>query len=68
MPKQHNIMIHEFVSSENPQYDDEGDQLLGFYYQLTDVNNMPVSALIGPYRLSSTVERAAIKAFNTGDF
>ena len=63
-----NIMIHEFVPTGPPRFDDEGDQMLGFYYQFTDEAEEPINQLVGPYGDHREVERAAMRAFSNGDF
>lgn len=66
MTQPHSISIHEFEASGTPvYYDDEGDQMIGFYYQLTDQHDQPLTGLIGPYRYKQAVEQAARKAFNS---
>lgn len=60
--------IHEFEPSGPPYFDDEGDQMIGFYYQWLDENNDPISELIGPYHYQDQVELAATKAFARKDF
>lgn len=65
MPKAHSILIHEFdAASRPPCYDDEGDQRIGSYYQFIDVDEEPISDLIGPYLYNEAAERAALKAFS----
>lgn len=68
MPQPHNIMIHQFVPEGTPYHDDEGDQMLGFYFQFTDTHDQPVSDLIGPYSKGGDAERAAVHALRTRDF
>lgn len=69
MAKPANVMIHEFEPSTAPiHFDDEGDQLLGFYYQFTDAGDQPLGDLIGPYSVNTDAERAAMRAFNSNDF
>lgn len=69
MQQPHNIMIHEFHPTSLPVYiDDEGDQMIGFYFQFTDEDDKPVSAMIGPYSHNKHAEKAALRAFNTKDF
>lgn len=62
------ILIHEFEPSAAPYYDDEGDQMLGFYFQFTDAEDQPVSDMIGPYSYRKMVEKAALRAFKSKDF
>lgn len=68
MQQPHNIMIYEFLPEGIPHHDDEGDQMLGFYYQFTDHEDQPVSDLIGPYSQGCDVERAAVRALRSKDF
>lgn len=69
MPKAHNILIHEFDPSADPPYlDDDGDQMIGFYYQFTDEDDEPLSDLIGPYPYNGAAEKAALRAFKSNDF
>lgn len=62
------ILIHEFVVSGDPRFDDEGDQMLGFYFQFADQDDQPITHLIGPYQRKGTAEKAAVKAFHARDF
>lgn len=68
MPQASQILIHEFIPSGPITYDDEGSQMLGFYYQFTDDQDQPVTTLIGPYNDKSHVERAANRAFKSRDY
>lgn len=63
-----NALIHEFVPSEMPYFDEEGDQMLGYYYQFIDEADEPVGQLIGPYGYEELAERAASRAFRSKDF
>ena len=59
-------LIHHF---ENPMYEDEeGDPYLGFYYQLMDSSNLPITHLIGPYATYMEVEAACERAYKTDDY
>lgn len=60
--------IHEFEPSGPPYFDEEGDQMIGFYYQWLDESDDPIGRLIGPYRYQDQVERAAEKAFHRRDY
>lgn len=68
MPQPHNILIHEFSPTGLAHFDDEGDQMLGFYFQITDKDDEPISEMIGPYVHKWLVEPAARKAFDNRDF
>lgn len=68
MPEQLNIMIHEFDLSGMPYFDIEGDQMIGFYFQITDSDDQPISDMIGPYSYRKEVEKAALRAYNKKDF
>jgi hypothetical protein len=62
-------LIHSFEVSDTPPYfDDEGDQLLGSYYQFINEDDEPISDLIGPYRTHKDAEKAAQRAYTIGDF
>lgn len=60
--------IHEFEPSGLPYFDDDGDQMIGFYYQWLDEEDNPIGGLIGPYGYQAAVERAAERAFARRDF
>lgn len=60
--------IHEFEASGMPYFDDDGDQMIGFYYQWLDVDDNPIGGLIGPYSHQEAVESAATRAFKHKDF
>lgn len=62
-----NALIHEFDVAKPPILDDDGDQMVGFYYQFTDDADLPVTGLVGPYKWRRDCEKAAIRAFNTKD-
>ena len=66
--EQHSINIHEFTPSDAPHYDDEGEEMIGFYYQFIDTDDEPVSAMIGPYINKTEVEKAATRAFHSKDY
>lgn len=61
-------LIHEFKSTGTIIMDDEGDQMLGFYYQFAVGEEQALTGLIGPYSKRTDVERAAQAAFERGDF
>ena len=63
-----NVLIHEFDPEGEPVFDDEGDQMIGFYYQFIDNEDNPLTDLIGPYRDNLAVERAAQAAFYRSEF
>jgi hypothetical protein len=67
--QERNIEIHEFDQAKLPHhFDDEGQQMIGFYYRFVDGNDLPLGALIGPYRYNGAAEKAALKAFRLKDF
>jgi hypothetical protein len=69
MQQPHSITIHEFDPAGLPvYYDDEGDQMIGFYFQFTDADDQPISNLVGPYAIKKAAEKAALRAFHTKDF
>lgn len=63
-----NALIHEFDPALPPLFDDDGELLLGFYYQFIDEHDAPVNGLVGPYRDKGAAERAAKRAFASKDF
>lgn len=68
MPTALSVLIHRFEPSASPLYDDEGDEMLGSYFQLTDADGQPVSDMIGPYVQNKAAEKAALHALRTKDF
>ena len=68
MSKPCNILIHRFDIDKPAYLDDEGDQMVGFYYQLTDLEDKPITTVIGPYSHNTDAERAALHAFRSKDF
>lgn len=62
------VMIHSFEPSALPYFDDEGDQLIGSYYQFVDAADVPVGAMVGPYRTHGQAAAAAKLAFARHDF
>lgn len=69
MGKPDHVLIHEFKANEQPiSYDEFGDVMHGYYYQIVDSEGERLSALIGPYTYQSDVERVATRAFSSRDF
>ena len=69
MTQPHNILIHEFDATNHvSHFDADGEQMIGFYWQLTDIGDLPLCNPMGPYRYSRDAERAALRAFNRRDF
>lgn len=62
-----NALIHEFDAAKSPILDEEGDQMVGFYYQFTDEVDVPVTGLVGPYKWKRDCEAAAKRAFKNQD-
>jgi hypothetical protein len=61
------VLIHIFYPASEPVYDDEGELLLGSYYQFVDKDDKPVGDLIGPYLDNTEAEKAAKIAFKKKD-
>lgn len=61
-------LIHEFTPNGVPYFDDEGDQMIGGYYQFLDENDNPITDLIGPYRDARAARKAAQRAVNRHDY
>lgn len=71
MPKPpDNFLVHEFTLNGTPvHFDEEGDPMIGFYYQFTWLGELELfGALIGPYQHSTEVEFAAWQAFDNKDY
>lgn len=58
-------LIHEFDGST---FDEEGDVLLGFYWQILDFENNILCGLMGPYGLRNEAENACQQAFESGNW
>ncbi len=61
-------LIHEFDAKQTPCFDDDGDQMIGFYFQFIDGLSRPIGGLIGPYKYKLACEKAAQRAFEARDF
>ena len=60
--KMAHAQIHHYdydIKETNPHVDDYGEELLGYYYQLFDDNNKPLTNLMGPYSTKDEVEAAS---------
>lgn len=69
MQEPSSVMIHEFEANKLPVHlDDEGEQMIGFYFQFVDGANRPLGGLVGPYGHNGAAEEAAQHAFNKRDF
>lgn len=68
MPQAHSALIHEFDPKAPPRFDEDGEMLLGFYYQFLNVESQPITGLYGPYRHKFEADRAAQKAFERNDY
>lgn len=61
------VLIHEFDAHKPPILDDDGDPMIGFYYQFINAEDKPLSGLIGPYKRKGEAATAAQRAFDTND-
>lgn len=61
-------LIHEFNKDGPVITDDEGDPMLGFYYQFTNGEDEPIAGMIGPFRRRREAEKAARRAFDQHDY
>lgn len=68
MPAAHSALIHEFDPQSPDRYDEDGELLLGFYYQFLNMQEHPVTGLMGPYRYKGDAEAAAQLAFSRNDY
>lgn len=64
----HSALIHEFDPKAPPRVDEDGEIMLGFYYQFLDVASQPITGLYGPYRYRLDAEGAAQRAFERHDY
>jgi hypothetical protein len=61
------VLIHEFTHLSTAR-DEDGDIMIGFYYQFIDDNDQPIASAVGPFTYGKDAERAALHAFKTRDF
>lgn len=61
-------LVHEFNSSGPVILDEDGDAMLGWYYQFADDEDKAVTGLIGPYSKRAEAQLAAERAFSKKDF
>lgn len=50
------------------EYDDDGDAIIGWYYQFHHADNSPMTELMGPYNTNTEAEAAAQKAWLNNDY
>ena len=63
--------IHEFFPHPVTgfiDHDEEGDPMLGFYFQLVDGDGLPVMGLMGPYKTAEDAEEACHREWMAGDY
>ena len=63
--------IHHFYPHPETgisHYDDDGDVYLGYYFQITDLNGLPMSHLMGPYSSAEEAECACQQAYESDDY
>ena len=71
MPDAVHASIHHYFphpETGHIDYDEEGDPIMGWYFQVIDNNGLPLTHLIGPYGSSDEAEEACEKAWATGDW
>lgn len=60
--------IHHFYPhpmTKDVAFDFEGDPMLGYYYEILDVNKRPLSDLMGPYATAEAAEAACRAEYNS---
>lgn len=58
--------IHHFkAENRSEMVDVDGDPMLGWYFQLMEGVNKPLTELVGPYGSHSECEGAALKEWGT---
>ena len=63
--------IHHFTSDIKKGeycYDDDGEILDGFYYEIIGPDGKPLHDLIGPYNCAQDAEEAAVNAWKTKSY
>ena len=71
MPEKMIANIHEFYphpTTGHVEYDEDGDPVLGFYFEILDNNGYPISQILGPYIDAEEAEQACHRAWTIGDF
>lgn len=66
-----NAEIHHFFPHPDTgklTYDEDGDPYLGYYWQLLNRQNEPISLLMGPYNTAAEAEVACKHAWQSGDY
>lgn len=48
--------------------DEDGEPLLGYYYEITDLNGIPLGLPMGPYGTPAECEQACAAAYRRGDY
>jgi hypothetical protein len=56
-------MIHHYNGSTTDQ---DGEIMLGYYYQFVDVFERPISQLMGPYGSASECQEASQQEYDNG--
>ena len=70
MPAPH-ANIHHFnydPASGDACYDEEGEPMFGYYYEIVDGDGRALSPLMGPYNDKDEVEAACNKAWDTDNY
>ena len=71
MPEPLNAHIHHYFphpETGHVDYDDDGDPIIGFYYQIVDLDGEPLSEMMGPYSNAEEAEEACHREWKSGDF
>ena len=71
MPDLATAHIHHFFPHPDTgyvEYDEDGDPMLGFYYEIVDAEGEPLMEMMGPYRTPEEAEQACHTAWVNGDY
>ena len=69
MNKDSYATIHEFsIINGLTHLDEDGDPMIGWYYQFLDIYERPITKLMGPYGTNTEAEKACQKAYDRKDF
>ena len=62
----HNFFPHPTTGEVH--LDEDGDPMLGFYFDLIDDEDNPLCGMMGPYSTTEEVDKAAHRAWRTKDY
>ena len=71
MPLHTYARIHHFFphpTTGEVHHDEDGDPILGFYYEFVDEDESSLGRMMGPYSTTEEVEKAAHRAWRNKDY